>query len=284
MTGCETKGLGDPGEMMRTTKHTLTVPVLSSLANGVDEVEREYTSAREVRQADLKVDATDYVIGRNDLISIAINEVAGQGVETVKTARVSESGNVSLPLIGTVKASGLTEAELERVIAQTYKDKNIIQAAQVAVTVIEARQRTFSILGAVGRPGQYQIVQSEFKLLDALTLAGDVQIQGIDHVYVIRKLGGNPDRPGNRPPVGPGGTTTPPPGGATTPDAPKTPPVDPLRGPQGRATSRGPVLLALLDDKDEAGGRKVMIDGKWVPVKGAAGEAPKAVPAGTVNV
>ncbi|MEZ0263770.1 MAG: polysaccharide biosynthesis/export family protein, partial [Phycisphaerae bacterium] len=197
---------------------------------------------------------------------------------TVKTTRVSESGNVSLPLIGTIKASGLTEAELEKVIAQTYKDKNIIQSAQVAVTVIEARQRTFSILGAVGRPGQYQIVQADFKLLDALTLAGDVQIQGIDHVYVIRKLGGNPDRPKT-----PAGGATTPPAGTTTPDAPKTP-VDPLRGPQGRASGvRGPVLMTLLDEKDEAGERKVMIDGKWVPVKGTAGEAPKA-PAVTGNV
>lgn len=270
LTGCETSGLGDPGEMMRTTKHTLTVPVLPSLAPGLDEAEPEYLNARDIRQADLKVDSTDYVIGRNDLLSISISEVAGQGVETVKTTRVSESGNVSLPLIGTVKASGQTEAELEKTIAETYRTKNIIQNAQVAVSVLEARQRTFSILGAVSRPGQFQIVQSDFRLLDALTLAGDVQIQGIDNIYIVRKLGGNPDRPAK--PAAPG-TPAPAPG-----DAPKKP-VDPL-GPQGRAASnRLPILLNNLaaDEKEEGGERKVLVDGKWVTVK--SGEKPAAAPA-----
>jgi len=265
LTGCETQSLGDPGEMLRTSKERLLVPVLPSLAEGLDEMDAEYPNARDVRQADLKSDGSDYVIGRNDLLSISISEVAGQGVETVKTTRVSESGMVSLPLIGTVKASGQTEAELEKLIAQTYKDKNIIQSAQVAVTVIEARQRTFSILGIVGRPGQYQIVQSDFKLLDAITLAGDVQVQGIDHIYVIRKLGGNPDRPAGKPA---GVTPTPPAPGDTAPKKP----ADPLEGKQGRlmkGAPKAPVMLALLADaKEEGGERKVMIDGKWVPVKG----------------
>jgi len=78
--------------------------------------------------ADLKPSTTDYVIGRNDLLQISITEVAGPGVESVKTSRVSESGNVSLPLISTVKAAGLTEADLEKAIAERYKTLNIIQA------------------------------------------------------------------------------------------------------------------------------------------------------------
>ena len=40
----------------------------------------------------------------------------GPGVETVKSVRVSESGNVSLPLVGQVPAQGLTEAQLETAI------------------------------------------------------------------------------------------------------------------------------------------------------------------------
>src|SRR5437870_1279042 len=110
--GCETKGLIDPGEMMRETKNRLMIPVLPSLAEGQDEAETEFANAEDVKQADLKASNADYVIGRNDLLSISITEVAGPGVESVKTTRVSESGNVSLPLIGTIKATGLTEAEL----------------------------------------------------------------------------------------------------------------------------------------------------------------------------
>lgn len=278
--GCEAafqKGWIDPGEMMRLSQDRLLVPVLPSLAEGLDEADSDFANAEDVKQADLKPSTADYVIGRNDLLSISITEVAGPGVESVKTTRVSESGNVSLPLIGSQKAAGLTEAELEKAIAQTYRDKNLIQNAQVSVTVIEARQRTFSILGAVGRPGQYQIVQSDFRLLDALTLAGDVPVQGIENCYIIRKTpkaedtGSKPADTGNKP--------------ADTGAKPK--PVDPLEGkPQGRANFSGqPVHLMLLDaptdpiDPSE-GGRKILIDGKWVTVKPPAGDTP-ATPAPT---
>src|SRR3954452_20407963 len=132
--GCEAavqKGWLDPGEMMRLSQDRLLVPVLPSLAEGLDEADADFANAEDVKQADLKPSTADYVIGRNDLLSISITEVAGPGVESVKTTRVSESGNVSLPLIGSVKAAGLTEAELEKAIAQTYRDKNLIQNAQV---------------------------------------------------------------------------------------------------------------------------------------------------------
>ncbi len=278
--GCETKGLIDPGEMMRETKNRLMIPVLPSLAEGQDEAEAEFANAEDVKQADLKASNADYVIGRNDLLSISITEVAGPGVESVKTTRVSESGNVSLPLIGTIKATGLTEAELEKAIADKYRSSNLIQNAQVSVTVIEARQRTFSILGAVGRPGQYQIVQSDFRLLDALTLAGDVQIQGIEYAYILRKEGS--------------GDATTKPSDTTKPADQKTPkPVDPLerkqsRGvidPKARLASAGnhPVHLMLLDAPPDAvdrsdGGKKVLIDGKWVPVKTTAAPEKTAAP------
>jgi protein involved in polysaccharide export with SLBB domain len=276
--GCETKGLLDPTEMMRTTKEPLLVPVLNKL-DPRDETEPEFVNARDVRQSDLDPVQADYVIGPNDLINISTTEVAGPSIESSKTARVSESGNVSLPLIGQVKAAGKTEAELEKAIADEYRARNLIQNAQVSVTVIEARQRTFSILGVVGRPGQFQIVQSDFRLLDALTLAGDVTVQGIPYLYIIRK---------HKPT--PGATTRP---GAPTRPSDTRPPdqkpgVDPLEGKQGMIQlSNQPVFLTMLQDQpakpaDDTGERKVLIDGQWKSVKpgdkGAATAAPAETP------
>ena len=48
--GCETKGFLDPGEMMRTNKDVLMVPVLTSLDKGQDETEPEFASAEDVKQ------------------------------------------------------------------------------------------------------------------------------------------------------------------------------------------------------------------------------------------
>src|SRR6188474_1564532 len=65
--GCETKSFFDPSEMMRTSKEPLFLPVLNQL-DPRDETEPEFTSARDVRQADLVVSTGDYVIGPNDLV------------------------------------------------------------------------------------------------------------------------------------------------------------------------------------------------------------------------
>lgn len=279
--GCETSGLLDPGEMMRTTQQPLFMPIIDKL-DPRDEVEPEYVNADDVRQADLKPSTTDYVIGRNDLLSISISEVAGPGVETVKTTRVSESGNVSLPLIGSIKAAGLTEAELEKTIAQTYRDKGLIQQAQVSVSVLEARQRTFSILGVVGRPGQYQIVQSDFRMLDAITLAGDVSVQGIEYAYIIRKE------------TKPEATTRPADSGKPADTAkPAGKPVDPLdRRTQAPANSSAKVAQAapqdmthvalLADTASDDNKDKVLVDGKWIPKKGGT-TAPAAAAATTTD-
>jgi polysaccharide export outer membrane protein len=173
-------------------------------------------SAEDPKPSDLVASDADYVIGKNDLISVTINDLVAPNVETTKTTRVSESGNISLPLIGQIKAAGLTEAELEAAVADAYAKAKIIDKAQVSVTVNEARGRAFSILGAVGAPGQYAIVNSDFRVLDALVLARDTaQGGGVDYMYIIRKV----DNTGGAAPVAPrptapSGTTKPAGGGS----------------------------------------------------------------------
>ncbi len=227
----------NPGEMMRRGRAPLQLPILNGLSSGYDEPNEEFPTARNIEAADLRVDSSDYVVGKNDLLQIALTDVT-PGVETVKTARVSESGNVSLPLIGQVPAAGLTEAQLERAIQQKYQDQGIVKNAQVSVTVVEARQRTFQIRGAVSRPGQYAIVQTDFRVLDALVLAGDVQIPNIEWLYVIRPnkaaatsqptsqpiappLPVNPGAPGLLEPKAKADTLTPAERAETAPTAPK---------------------------------------------------------------
>lgn len=181
------KGFLDPTAVGRYQKQPLVVPILSTMDRSIDVDDDRFRTASEVRPEDLVPSDKDYAIGRNDLISIAITDLVAPNVETVRTSRVSESGMISLPLVGQVKAVGLTEADLEKAISKAYRDANLIQNAQVSVSVAEARARTFSILGSVANPGQYAILNSEFRLLDALVLARDVNAQGIEYIYVIRQ-------------------------------------------------------------------------------------------------
>src|SRR5205823_4353242 len=91
-----------------------------------------------------------------------------------------------------VKAAGLTEAELQKAIVEAYRASGILQKAQVSVQVVEARGRTFNITGAVARPGQYVILESDFRLLNAIIQAGGESYPS-DYLYVIRKT--NSEKP-----------------------------------------------------------------------------------------
>lgn len=186
LTGCETKGFLDPTAVGRWQKEPLVVPILDNLDAGVDEANPEFLNATDVRQSDLVAPKTDYVIGPDDMLSISITDLIAPGVETVKQMRVSTSGKISLPMIGQVQAAGYSEAGLEQEITKAYLNANIIQNAQVSVTVVEARNRTFSIIGSVTQPGQYAILKSDFRLLDALVLARDTTYPDLQYLYVIR--------------------------------------------------------------------------------------------------
>lgn len=67
--------------------------------------------------------------------------------------RVSDSGMVTVPLIGAIKADGQTIDELSVAIANAYRTSGILTAPRVAAEVLS--YRPFYILGEVNKPGQY---------------------------------------------------------------------------------------------------------------------------------
>jgi protein involved in polysaccharide export with SLBB domain/beta-lactamase regulating signal transducer with metallopeptidase domain len=125
-----------------------------------------------IQPDDLKPAVQDYRTGPDDLLSVSITDLVGPGVETVKQARVSETGSISLPIVGVLSVKGLSAPEAEKTIAKAYQDAGVLKNAQVSVSVVDARQRLFSVLGNVQKPGQYAIAASDFRLLDAVALSG----------------------------------------------------------------------------------------------------------------
>ena len=215
--GCDTMSFIDPSEMGRYQKAPLQKPILSSLSSidrAIDDPTDQFANSTEVRPEDLVVVPSDYVIGKSDLIDVSITNLVQEGVESTKVTRVSESGNISLPLVGQIHAEGLTEDQLQTAIAAAYHNANLIQSAQVSVTVAEQQARAFSLLGAVNQPGRYGITQSDFRLLDALVMARDV-LPNVDTIYVIRQ---NSSEPGYAPKTPPASTPS------VTP-SPLTPPT-----------------------------------------------------------
>jgi protein involved in polysaccharide export with SLBB domain len=196
LTGCDSSvspqnSFIDQSELTK-AKDGLIVPILDHLNEQDKGLGEQFEHATKVTADDLVSSSSDYVIGKNDLLSISITDLVGPGIESVRQARVTESGKISMPLVPPISASGLTEAQLEQAIVAAYRDANLISNAQVSVTVAEARARTFTIDGAISAPGEYAIVRTNFRMLDALALAHETtSTTGIDDVYVIRHIDEN---------------------------------------------------------------------------------------------
>jgi protein involved in polysaccharide export with SLBB domain/beta-lactamase regulating signal transducer with metallopeptidase domain len=153
-------------------------------------VAKEELAPTPILPEDLNVVVEDYRIAPGDLLFVTIADLQGPGIDTVKKLRASETGNISLPYVDGVKVAMLTTAEAEKLIRKSFQDKHIMANPQVSVQVDQATGRNFSMLGQVDRPGQYQIVQPDFRVLDALATAGG-RPASIKMLRVIRSHGGS---------------------------------------------------------------------------------------------
>jgi len=109
---------------------------------------------------------SDYVIGPEDIVQITVFEVP----DLNETARVANDGTITMPLLGRVEASGLT-ADALRDRLEKELGKNLLQHPQVSVFVTQFNARPVSVVGAVEKPGLYQITGPR-SLVEMLSLAG----------------------------------------------------------------------------------------------------------------
>ena len=248
----------NPGEpyIIDKSDKPLVVPILDTLASGLEEPNSAYSNATDIEPGDLVPDISDYRIGPGDLLNVSIFDLMGEGTgEQVRTVKVTDTGMISLLFIPPVKADGLTEHDLEQAISKAYEDARLIRSARVSVIVAEARARTFSIQGNVGGPGEYPMPRADFRMLDAMVMSRAPAVAiGVDYAYVIRKA--TPvTEPNNEAPtlVPPPPTETPTePAPATQPGdliaPPATPPSTTPAGPQGRATPPGVSVRPVATD------------------------------------
>ncbi len=131
-------------------------------------------------------EATDYRIGGNDLLSIGVF-----GVDALsKEVRVNAKGQISLPLIGTVNAGGMTTQELEADLKRRYS-QSYLQNPQVSVFVKEFASQRVTLEGALQKPGIYPL-SGKITLLQAIALAGgiDEKIADTRGIVVMRQVNG----------------------------------------------------------------------------------------------
>ncbi|HTZ74147.1 MAG TPA: polysaccharide biosynthesis/export family protein [Candidatus Aquilonibacter sp.] len=123
----------------------------------------------------------DYVIGPGDLLSIDVmNEPDVTGKVPVRP-----DGMITIPLIGDIKASGLTPDKLQANI--TSKLTEYVKDPSVTVVVEEMNSRQFNVLGKVLHPGSFPL-NKPTRVLDALAQAGGfTEFAKVSKIYVLRR-------------------------------------------------------------------------------------------------
>lgn len=134
--------------------------------------------------------AAEYRLGAGDVVRISVYQNPDLLLET----RVSESGMVSYPLLGTVHLGGRSISQAERVIADGLKSGSFVKNPQVTIVVLQVRGNQASVLGQVNRPGRYPLEVADMRLTDLLANAGGVAGNGAEILVLSGLRNGKPFR------------------------------------------------------------------------------------------
>lgn len=97
---------------------------------------------------------------------------------------IKADGTIDFPVLGLVEAAGKTRDELAAYIKSELINRNLVNDPVVTVEFINLQ---FAVMGEVKAPGSYKITRDHITLLDALSMAGDLTIDGKrDNVLVLR--------------------------------------------------------------------------------------------------
>jgi polysaccharide biosynthesis/export protein len=129
-----------------------------------------------------------YVIGNLDRLSVTF----WQQPDLNRDVRVDQNGMISLPVIGDIKAAGLTPNELSKRIIQQMSIYNT-PVSQATVTVTEYNSRSVVVGGHVLTPGskRYEKIPDLWQVI--LDAGGPTSDADLSRVTIVRKQGGKSD-------------------------------------------------------------------------------------------
>ena len=122
----------------------------------------------------------DYPIGPGDIVQISVPPIDELRERTV---RVEADGSISLPMLGTLQAGGLTEKQLRASINERLK--KYMYNPEVDVFVKEYRSRQVAVIGMVNTPGLVTLTGPNETVLDMVTRAGGLTATAADEIILM---------------------------------------------------------------------------------------------------
>ncbi len=134
--------------------------------------------------------ASEYRLSLGDTIRISVFQSPDLSLET----RITESGSISYPLLGSVSLVGMSVSQAEKRLADGLRDGNFLKQPQVSINVVTVRGNQVSVLGQVGKPGRYPLESGDVRLSDIIATAGGINPTGSDTVILVGTREGKPFR------------------------------------------------------------------------------------------
>ncbi len=111
----------------------------------------------------------DYRLGPGDLLKIVVFDHDELSVD----ARISQTGNITFPLVGQLAVGGLSARDAELLVGRRLTEGGFVRQPQVSVLVAEYQSQKVAVMGQVTKPGQYPLDAAK-RVLDVLAMAGGV--------------------------------------------------------------------------------------------------------------
>jgi polysaccharide export outer membrane protein len=144
--------------------------------------------------------ATQIKFGIGDVVSVTIFEAAAGGLfipseagvrpgnfVTIPDQQVDNSGNITVPYAGAVRALDRTPADVQQSIVNALKNRAI--EPQVIVALSKQNTSLISVLGEVNAPARFGLSYAGEKILDEITRAGGPKGQGYDTWVTLERDG-----------------------------------------------------------------------------------------------
>lgn len=144
-------------------------------------------NAVEPTPEDLVAIYEEYRLGPLDQIGIIVNDLIQAGIPYQVTLEINSTGYIRLPQVGLIKAVGMTDRELEQDIITRLQEAGLLPDPIVQVFITAKRHQFFSVIGSVSRPGSYNLVQPDTRLLDVLGIVGDIGPLS-RRAYIVRRM------------------------------------------------------------------------------------------------
>lgn len=146
-------------------------------------------------QADVR--GGDYRVVPGDVLELTMPAIVrfvtaeeangGTDVVTPFSCRVSENGNITLPIVGDIKVSGKNLSRIEVDVVNAYYPSYVMTRPSVFSRVLEYKTAKVSIAGAVQKPGIYSLRSDQMSLVALLMEAGGIVDEGAALIRIIRR-------------------------------------------------------------------------------------------------